>query len=56
VAPEFLPAVPLDDFSGKPFHYVPEKKLLYSVGPDLRDSGGQRSYPQFDDLSFPIEF
>jgi len=37
---EYLAAVPLDDFDGKPLRYSPEKKILYSVGKDLKDVGG----------------
>ena len=38
--PEFLPAVPLDGFDGKPVRYSPAKKVVYSVGEDGLDSGG----------------
>ena len=40
LVPEFLPAVPLDDFDGKPMKYSKERKVVYSVGEDLIDSGG----------------
>ncbi len=40
LVPEFLDAVPLDDFDGKPLRYSREKKCVYSVGADLVDSGG----------------
>ncbi len=40
LVPEFLPAVPLDDFDGKPIRYSPAKKVLYSVGEDFKDGGG----------------
>jgi hypothetical protein len=58
LVPEFSPQVPLDDFDGKPFRYLPGKKLIYSVGPDLKDSGGegfQRNSEVYD-LPFQIEF
>jgi hypothetical protein len=37
---------------------VPEKKLIYSVGPGLKDSGGAGFYSNSKeyDLPFPIEF
>jgi len=56
--PEFFPQVPLDDFDGKPFRYLPGKKLIYSVGPDLKDSGGEGFHKNSEDydLPFPIEF
>ncbi len=40
LVPEYLPALPVDDFSGKPLIYSKEKKIVYSVGRDLQDSGG----------------
>ena len=58
LAPEFFPTVPIDDFDGKPFRYLPDKKLIYSVGPDLKDSGGKAFQKNSEgyDLSFKIEF
>ena len=40
LVPGYLDAVPLDDFDGKPLRYNPAKKVIYSVGKDLRDDGG----------------
>ena len=40
VVPEYLDAVPADPYDGKPFRYVPEKAVVYSVSKDLQDSGG----------------
>jgi hypothetical protein len=58
LVPEFFPQVPIDDFDGKPFRYRPDKKLIYSVGPDLKDSGGEdfRKNSGSDDLPFKIDF
>jgi len=58
LVPEFFPQVPIDDFDGKPFRYLPDRKLIYSVGPDLKDSGGEdfRKNSGNDDLPFKIEF
>jgi hypothetical protein len=58
LVPEFFPEVPMDNFDGKPFRYRPDKKLIYSVGPDLRDSDGdgRRNYSEDYDLPFAIEF
>lgn len=36
-----LKVVPVDPFDGKPLRYSLEKKILYSVGKDGRDSGGE---------------
>jgi hypothetical protein len=40
LVPVYLDAVPLDDFDGKPLRYNPAKKIIYTVGEDLRDDGG----------------
>jgi hypothetical protein len=58
LVPEFFAQVPIDDFDGKPFRYTPDKKLIYSVGPDLKDSGGVARQKNSDtyDLPFKIEF
>ena len=58
LVPEFFPQVPVDDFDGKPFRYLPGKKLIYSVGPDLKDSGGEEFHQNSEsyDLPFKIDF
>jgi len=50
--------LPIDDFDGKPFRYLPDKKIIYSVGPDLKDSDGEARHKGSDDydLPFKIEF
>jgi hypothetical protein len=40
LVPEFLDAVPLDPYDGKPLRYAPERRLLYSVGNDFIDANG----------------
>ena len=40
LVPEYLDAVPIDDFDGKPLRYNAAKKIIYSVGKDLEDDGG----------------
>lgn len=40
LVPEFLPAVPMDDYDGKPLRYRPAERLLYSVGSNFKDDGG----------------
>jgi hypothetical protein len=56
--PEFFPQVPLDDFDGKPFRYLPDKKIIYSVGPCLKDLDGiePKNYSADYNLLFKIEF
>jgi hypothetical protein len=58
LVPEFFPQIPQDDFDGKPFRYLPGKRLIYSVGPDLKDVGGEDSHnnPKDYDYPFQIEF
>jgi hypothetical protein len=43
LVPEFLPQLPADPFNGQPLRYVmqPDHYLLYSVGQDGVDNGGQ---------------
>ena len=40
LVPEYLDAVPIDDFDGKPLRYNAAKRIIYSVGKDLEDNGG----------------
>ncbi|HEX5400035.1 MAG TPA: hypothetical protein VFY06_13400 [Verrucomicrobiae bacterium] len=58
LVPEELSQVPMDDFDGKAFRYAPEQKLIYSVGPDLKDDGGTgfRKTSKDYDIPFKIEF
>ena len=46
LVPEYLPAVPEDPFSGRPLVYRRTETgyLLYSVGPDETDNGGEVFY------------
>ena len=45
LVPEFLDEVPVDDFNGLPLHYSAEKKIVYSVGKNLKDDGGVERDP-----------
>jgi hypothetical protein len=63
LVPEFLPAVPVDPFDGRPLRYSPsgEGYVLYSVGPDKADDGGRpnqrnrkRGEPTTWDVSFTV--
>ena len=44
LVPRYLDEVPLDPFDGKPFRYLRDKKVLYSVGENLKDSGGPSNH------------
>lgn len=48
LVPEYIDAVPVDDFDGKPMRYNPEKKVVYSVGEDLEDDGGTTKAEWFE--------
>ena len=43
LAPRYLPELPIDPYSGQPpvFRASGEKYVLYSLGPDRKDDGGQ---------------
>jgi hypothetical protein len=43
LVPDLLPTVPPDRFTGQPLRYrvVEGRPVLYSVGPDIEDQGGQ---------------
>ncbi len=57
LVPEYLPEVPKDPFDGKPVRYSPEKKIIYFVGRDLKDSGGSlEEDSKIDDPTFRIKF
>jgi hypothetical protein len=40
LAPEYLDSVPLDDYDGQPMRYNAAKRVVYSVGKNLKDDGG----------------
>ncbi len=40
LVPGYIEAVPIDDFDGEPMRYSKEKRVIYSVGYDLKDNGG----------------
>ncbi len=57
LVPEYFEVVPLDDFDGNPLRYSPAKKIVYSIGEDLKDSGGSTA-GKYDskEPSYKIEF
>lgn len=57
LAPNYIAEVPKDPFDGNPIRYSQEKKIIYSVGSDLIDSGGSEEYwTEAPDPTFKIEF
>jgi hypothetical protein len=45
LVPAYLPVIPVDPYDGNPFRYDTTRKIVYSVGKDLQDSGGSTSVP-----------
>jgi hypothetical protein len=56
LVPEFLDAIPRDDFDGRPLRYNPAKKILYSVGEDGIEDNSTIPSSGTNDLVFPIQF
>ncbi len=40
LVPDYLKQLPLDPFDGRPMRYSAEKKIVYSIGENLKDDGG----------------
>jgi hypothetical protein len=47
LVPEYLDSVPLDDYDGQPMRYNATKKVVYSVGKDLKDDGGSTTRAEY---------
>jgi hypothetical protein len=58
LVPDYLDEVPRDPFDGAQLRYLPEQRLLYSVGADLLDEGGAERGEEKELLEprFPIPF
>jgi len=58
LVPEFLGKVPTDDFDGQPLRYSAERKIVYSVGKNLKDDGGDdsRDHPSHQPLDQVCHF
>jgi hypothetical protein len=56
--PKYFTKIPADPFDGKLIKYSPKKKIIYSVGKDLKDSGGSegKDLRTMKDPTFKIEF
>ncbi|MFH1537663.1 MAG: hypothetical protein ABIH66_01800 [bacterium] len=52
LVPEFLSEIPEDPFDGKQIRYDREKGIIYSVGENLVDDGGEAKIFVFDDADF----
>jgi len=40
LVPLYFSAAPIDPYDGKPFRYLPARRIVYSVGVDLEDANG----------------
>ncbi len=40
LVPDYIDEIPIDDYNGQPLRYSQKKRIIYSVGYDLKDSGG----------------
>lgn len=58
LAPRYLNSVPIDQFDGKPIKYSAIKKIIYSVGKDMKDSGGSTGdeWRKMPDPTFTLGF
>ena len=58
LVPEYFDNVPLDQFDRKPMRYLPDRRIIYSVGADLFDCAGltQQENGGAGDIIFNIEF
>jgi len=52
LVPDYINAVPLDDFDGKPMRYDRGQRIIYSVGENLEDDGGD----ELNDIVVKIKF
>ncbi len=44
LVPDYIKAVPADPFDGKPLRYDKKKKIIYSVGENQKDDGGNENH------------
>lgn len=58
LVPNYLSFIPKDPFDGKSIKYSNTKKIIYSVGKDLIDSGGSTGnyWVKMPDPTFIIDF
>lgn len=48
LAPDYLKVIPTDPYDGKPIKYIQEKKMVYSIGSNMLDDGGDVSDSEDD--------
>jgi len=58
LVPAYLPSIPQDPFDGRQLKYSATKKIIYSVGKDMKDSFGSTGddWTDMADPTFPVRF
>jgi len=58
LVPNYISEIPKDPFDGNPIRFSATKKIIYSVGKDLEDSGGSEgeNWREMKDPTLKIEF
>ncbi len=57
LTPGYLKTLPTDPYNGRPLNYIPEREIVYSVGPGREDMGGSEiteDWQNQDNPSFSI--
>jgi hypothetical protein len=52
LVPKYASSIPEDPFDNKPLRYILSKKIIYSVGPDMKENGGDKEKDIAIDLNF----
>lgn len=52
LTPNYIEQVPLDPFDGKSIRYSKQKKIIYSVGEDLKDDNGKEEKDLIVEINF----
>ena len=57
LVPEFLPQLPLDPFDGQPLRFLvrDDEYVIYSIGADRVDNGGQKQPNPNDEIIFTVK-
>lgn len=55
LVPTYIAEIPKDPFSGGQIKYSKDKKIIYSVGEDLKDSGGSEKEDLISEPTFKIK-
>lgn len=56
LVPNYLDSPPGDDFNGETLRYNTEEGIVYSVGADLRDAGGEPGDQDYDEIVLDVGY